>query len=160
MNPWKHECGEGNSTLTSSVEVGAVVLGFLFKQWECAAGTAGMGNDPTSPLISLSKRLENSPKLPVQQHKKTSSETWYLWQLWKTGKKNEWRPPEDIFLSLKQFTYFSIFTVFFFFWSPGIVCEFRVIRALSSARQTLLQSDFYDDSMKFLECTGELWDYC
>jgi len=29
---------------------------------------------------------------------------------------------------------------------------------MSSARQILLQSDFYDDSMKFLECTGELCD--
>lgn len=39
------------------------------------------------------------------------------------------------------------------------MCEFRVIRAMSGARQILLKSDFYDNSMKFLECTGELCDY-
>lgn len=97
---------------------------------------------------------------PAQQHKRQVQRPGTSDSCERQEKKNEWRSPEDIFLSLKQFTYFSIFTVFFFFWSPGIVCEFGVIRALSSARQILLQSDFYDDSMKFLECTGELWDYC
>lgn len=43
MNPWKQECCEGNLTLPTFVKV---MLGFLFKQWECAAGTVGMGEQP------------------------------------------------------------------------------------------------------------------